>query len=223
MLPDWPAEHPGATRKKQAARIIERVAPDAPLPDKLCTRLGQPIRVGQLEVTPEKVERTRITYLSRASDRKARLSAEDGLLLTLLLRNVSADVFFIPTDPAFSAKWKPGRPKPYTFLEIGGQRFYGGPLARHQAFPAADSSGEDLIQGQEDDQLPLEPGQARRTVISSDPHDRQILAQFAQESKNCQWRVHLRRGLVSTRDGEVSATAVVGVRFNSAEVSHRRD
>ena len=51
---------------------------------------------------------------------------------------------------------------------------------------------------------PKRDSENARKIISSDEEDL--------------WRVHFRRGLVDTRDGPRSATAVLGVQFRSTEI-----
>ncbi|HEV3261073.1 MAG TPA: hypothetical protein VG013_29750 [Gemmataceae bacterium] len=222
-LPDWPGDKPGATRKGQSSIIFERLKPDAPLPPTLRVALHHAITVGDLEVTPEKVREDRLIVRYEHSNRQA-ASLGVALFLTLLLRNVSSNDYFVPTDAAFYRRWTENdgaTTKPYTFLEVGPKRFYGGALD-WQLRVKRDGSGRDedpreYIQGQENYQDVLKPGQQRRVIICTD-QDRELLSAVHDASGQLLWRVQLRRGLVKARDHEVSASAVIGVEFTRADV-----
>ena len=128
LLPDWPGDNPGATRDVQTSFVTDQVAPETRLPEKLQVFVGETLRVGDLEVTPQKVERRPVVYRSERPDVSPESSGADALVLTLELRNASRDDNFVPTDAAFTNRWKHSPGNPYTFLEIGSQRFYGGPF-----------------------------------------------------------------------------------------------
>jgi hypothetical protein len=197
---------------KGGSRTYLRIPPDTPLPDRLKVSLGQSIRVGDLEVKPERVTRERVVFRYRKGGEPERAD-EESLVLHLRLKNVSADLPFKPTDPAFAHWWKPGlseRSKPYTYVEVGAKRrFYGGPKWH-------DDQGEYVV-GQEKDNQELPPGEERTTVICTDPAD-QVPVYLDKNPARPLWRVQLRRGLVSIDDHEVSATFVIGVEFDRTDV-----
>jgi hypothetical protein len=215
MLNDF-GDNPPA--KRGTSSVIDIIPPETNLPSKLQVALGQPIRIGDLQVVPKKIERRRIVFCSESKNVKPQESEDDALVLTLQLRNVSEEVFFIPTDPFFERQWKEdsGATKPYTFLEIGSQRFFGGPIRRSQrgkgAFP------REFVQGQENDNQLLRPGEERTTVICTDPGNREVLGTLSRYKGALIWRVQLRRGLVVVGNREVSATAVIGVVFEEKDV-----
>lgn len=212
-LQDQPGENPGVTKKKVS--LYNRISPDSDLSARLRVPLGKTIRIGALEVTPERVERGKLTFCY--TNRRARdQSRDEALLLTLRLRNVSSDQVFYPTDPAFDALWERDKNKPYTYLEVGPNRFYGGALEWANGRP----SGE-YIQGQEQDSKPLGPGEERTTVITTNPKDPAVVNAVQRHKGPLLWRVRLRRGLVAVRDREISASSVIGVDFSPGDIRRK--
>jgi hypothetical protein len=213
-------ENPPA--KRGSSSVQEIISPETNLPPRLQVALGQAIRIGDLEIQPQKIERRKITICSESS-RLPQLTANDALVLTLRLHNISQDVFFTPTDPFFDRKWKGelGVNRPYTLLDIAGIRFFGGPIKwspRSTQGKGRAGDPREYVKGQEHDNQILKPGEERISIICTDPDNREIL----QALKNCQgplvWRVHLRRGLVQVGDREVSASAVIGVVFDKKDI-----
>jgi hypothetical protein len=134
-------------------------------------------------------------------------------VLELCYRNRSSDIAFSPTDPFFDRRWKDAGDgsKPYTFLEIGDRRFYGGPIPWTQASAGA----RDEIEGQV--YRVLDPGEELTTIACSDPAD--PIAELLKEYQGpIVWRLQLRRGLTSVGGKTISATAVIGVKFDASEV-----
>lgn len=222
FLPDWPGEHPGATRKGQekVSSVYERVTPESPLPARLRVGLHRTLRVGNLEVTPERVEQKKVVFCYDPPKYKPEPSSADALVLILQLRNVSRDEVFYPTDPGFEARWTPGQPKPYTFLELGPKKFFGGALdweltARK---PGSKGAAREYIQGQEFDNQPLQPGDKRSTVVCTDPNNAEVLKAVQKNPGPMLWRVRLRRGLARYNDREVCVSAVVGVEFTARDI-----
>jgi hypothetical protein len=124
-------------------------------------------------------------------------------------------VVFSPTDPFFERCWKgpfSGK-KPYTFLDIGTHRLWGGPLPWKPGQPPEERT---LIEGQEF--KVLQPGEQLTTFICTDPEDQvgRLLTSF---QGTLLWRIQVRRGLVQVGEREYPATGVVGVRFRVAEIS----
>jgi hypothetical protein len=209
-LPDLEGEYKGAKHQKKPVSY-ERVQHDLELPPKLQINLGQSLRLGDVEVTPLKVELRHLKIHHAGFSPET--VAEESLVLHVLLQNVSQDVVFSPTDPFFDRRWKgisfTGRP--YTFLEMGQKRFYGGPIPWGQRAQARES-----IEGQH--YGALEPGDRMTTLVCTDPadHVRESLDAY---HGSLLWRVQVRRGLVRLADREISATAVVGVKFSDGQVS----
>jgi hypothetical protein len=211
-LPDLQGDFQGASHEKQGS-TYQRLQPDSPLPARLQVNLGQSITLGDVEVTPDRVELRPIQIVSAG----LRPIEPPGPVLALYLRfrNTSTDCLFCPTDPYFERRWKadaaPGS-KPYTFLEVGEQRFYGGPLAWQ---PGQQPNERERVQGQE--YRMLRPSEAMTTFVCTDPDDR-VPAKLADYQGELLWRVQVRRGLVRRGEREAPATAVVGVRFKAAAI-----
>ena len=218
-------ENPPA--KRGSSSVFESISPDTNLPSKLQVALGQSLTIGDLQIQPLKVERRKLTICSENRQFRPQETTHEALVLSLRLRNTSNDVFFTPTDPVFDRQWKEehGSGRPYTLLEIGGKKFFGGPIqwrprTNRGAFRADDP--REYVKGQEHDNQVLKPGADRTSIVCTDPSNREILQTVQGSQGPLVWRVHLRRGLVDVGDREVSATAVVGVIFDKKDVLQTR-
>lgn len=223
LLPDS-----GDPKSKQSSQTIRRWVPTEPLPPHLIAQLGKTIRVGDLEVTPQKVEQKRLTFRLRGQDPKdpnARRDRpeEESLALHLDFKNVSKNTFFRPTDSSFDYLWRdrtdPPNVMPYTFLTVNGIH-YCGPFPRklqNNTFRPGDNLRLDFVDGQEDDAKILMPGDTSHTVIVTEPKD-QVPSMLRTQKGKLLWRVHLRRGLVKVDDKNVSASAVIGVEFDKEQI-----
>jgi hypothetical protein len=163
------------------------------LPVKLKTVLHQPLRVGDLEITPLRVDK----------DDQGRLS------LYLKLRDVSREVAFNPVLPAEDYQFRRVSMEdtgPYTFLEAGDRRLYMRGAEWDQTPPRKQGV---LFDGM------LQPGEEMVAVFRTQADDKGAL-QAA--TGTLVWRVQLRRGLVAVGDSEISATAVVGVAFDARAI-----
>src|SRR5438132_9486331 len=185
--------------------------------------MGQTLQVGDLQVQPLKIERRKLTICSENRQVRPQETAQDALVLTLRLRNVSDNVLFTPTDPVFNRQWKEeyGSSRPYTLLEVNGKKFFGGPIAwrprtNRGVFRADDP--REYVKGQENDNQVLKPGSDRTSIFCTDPNNREILQTLQGSNGPLVWRLHLRRGLVDVGDREVSATAVIGVVFHKKDI-----
>jgi hypothetical protein len=213
ILPDTEGDNKGAAGRgaKHSSTRTWWPDPDQPLAPAMCVGLGQTLAVGDLEVRPEKVERRRLGWeIDQAFDP----FPSDVLSLTLRLRNRSQDVTFKPMDRYFARARSsdPNRPQ-YTLLEMGGRRFFGGPLdwKRRNEFVKGQAVNKEL-----------KPGDEMTTFVCTNPDDHAVKALDAYDGPLL-WHVQLRRGLVrwTTKDGvdrEDPATTVVGVEFTSADV-----
>jgi hypothetical protein len=214
MMPDVDGELKGAKHQKPGpVTTYERIQPDVELPKRLRVGLGETLRIGDVAITPLSVELRHVLFrMPGFPDEQADTAS---LVLSLRLQNVSTDVLFSPTDPYFERRWKglPHGSKPYTLLEIGPRRLYGGPIVWDSRKPRAES---ETVEGQQ--YRVLEPGQTLTTVVCTDPDDHaaDLLAAY---HGDLLWRVQVRRGLVKVGEREVSATAVVGVRFRDTDVT----
>jgi hypothetical protein len=222
MLPDLEGDNKGAAGhgSKRASARVKLEDPDTPLPSQLRVPLGGTLTIGDLEVTPQRVERARHAW---AIGNTTQPFGEDVLSLTLRLRNRSEDDVFKPMDRYFSRAWKKNDPtdhKPYTYLEMGDRKFYGGPLDWLPLNRAAEGHIQ-YVQGQIVNQE-LKPGEEMTTFVCTNPEEHVVRA-LENYSGPLLWRVQLRRGLVrwTTRDGkerEDPATAVIGVAFTAGDV-----
>lgn len=206
----------GGTRLNQGSSRYKRPLPTEPLPDHLHVALGRPVQIGDLNVTPQKVELKQVRF--RTGD-KVNEGRYDSLVLTLLLKNTSTDVLFSPTDPFFDRRWKEKKGQvasgmPYTYLELKTDpptRFYGGPVEWRPG-----ERDREVIEDQQAGKQ-LRPGEELTTFVCTDPED-QAGRSFQDFHGPCVWRVHLRRGLVKVRGRDWSATAVIGVTFTDADI-----
>jgi hypothetical protein len=213
VMPDVEGELKGAKHQKPGpVSTYERIQPEVALPNRLRVGLGETIRLGDVEVTPLRVELRPVVF--RVPNFPPEQADADSLVLTLRLRNVSADVVFSPTDPYFERRWKglAHGSKPYTFLELGSRRLYGGPLPwdRRKSRQEAET-----VEGQA--YRVLAPGEEITTVVCTDPEDH-VADLLAAYHGDLLWRVQVRRGLVRVGTREVPATAVVGVHFRDTDV-----
>jgi hypothetical protein len=220
-IPDIFAQYEPATRRQLTRRVNGMPPVDAPLPDGLLVRLGETLRIGDLEVMPERVEVGRVKVHTVMQDGETNVSdLGEALILHLRLRNRSGDIWFHPTDPVFDRLYdrRQGSTKPYMQLIANGYHSYGG---------AIDVLGTNwqkvkrkYIDGQEYDDKPLPPGEERRTAICTDPQDTKALEAVRGHTSGepIVWRVQLRRGLTTFRGQELSTCAVVGVQFNSSDI-----
>jgi hypothetical protein len=171
-----------------------RIRTDLALPRKLRVALGESLRVGDVQVMPKQVVRL----------------PGDRLALTLTIANLSDDVEFNPVSPTFTRYVRnvPKALKPYTYLEAGEgeeRKFvYGGVWRPARAGP-------------------LSPGKDMSATLTTDVRDAAAVRELLQFGGPLLWRVQVRRGLVEYKGKEVSATAVVGVEFQAADVRRPTD
>jgi hypothetical protein len=210
FLPDVDGDLRGAKHQKRALSY-QLLDPDSPLPNRLKVNLGETIRLGDVAVTPQRVELIRL-HLGQGDDEVDPPAAE-SLVLHLVMQNVSEDVVFSPTDPYFDRQWKSSQDaKPYTFLEIGRDRIYGGPFPWRPGRAVEDRK---TVEGQHYQLLQL--GERLTTIVCTDPTE-QVAKLLAAYHGTLLWRVQVRRGLVRVGEREVPATAVFGVTFQDRDI-----
>jgi hypothetical protein len=227
-LPDAYGDNPGVSKGKQVKELkISLNAVTAPLPNRLITSLGKPITVGDLQVTPEHVTKQKIGRMM-AGFANPEPTLHEALVLTLKLKNLSTRGAFAPLDNYFDRRWKVGDPgsPPYTFLQAGEKRFFGGPA---EWFPNGSTRNKRqwIVGRQNIDERGLQPGEETESVIACDGDLPTASYLFGVDEKGAQikqpykgpllWRLQVRRGAVTHRGREVSATAVIGVAFNSSD------
>jgi phage FluMu protein Com len=184
MLPD-PKPDKGGPRR------VERIQHDYPVAAHQKVGLGATLRVGDIEVTPQRVEQNK----------------EGDLVLRLKVKNVSDDQAFAPiSDPFLHVQDRQGG-KPYTFLQTDTLKpVYGGSLEIKR--------GEDRASDGE-----LAPGQEETILLTTMDSDRSTTRKVAAGKDRLLWRVQLRRGLVTHRGKALSATTVVGVQLTPKDIA----
>jgi hypothetical protein len=224
MMPDV-GDDPGVQKGKKVSRT-DNYKPEfasRPLPDSQCIKLGESLRIGDLQVTANRVERRRVAVIVGKS--RPELCQDDSLVLYLDLKNLSREYAFAPLDNYFDRYWRPGvdLTPPLTLLEVGGKhRFYGGPARWH---PRGDRANpREWVEGRREQPDLLEPGQEKQMFVCTDGEDAKAAAVLfgekrgGEEHSSFLWRVRVRRGLVRFEDKEYSATAVLGVRFTDKDI-----
>jgi hypothetical protein len=223
----------GRGKDKVRTMIHERVPPDYKLSAKQHVALGNTIRLADLEITPTRVEQKRVVIQARNRPFRPEQGEKDSLVLHVTLKNVSEEWCWYPNDPYFDRQWKQrddpnGTSKPYTFLDLvdrkewDSKRFYGGGFEWPQRLQAGEGPTFWYIQGQENHDKKLCPGEEMKTVFFTDPLDDVPEALSAYHGKLV-WRLHLRGGVVpvKTRTGEeklCSMTGVIGVEFTRDDI-----
>jgi hypothetical protein len=218
-IPDFFGDHPGVTQKQGHVSIIwERPKPDMDLPARDHVALHQALTIGDLEVVPEKIERGRVTIYRPLLKGRETDALNVGLLLTLRVRNVSRGDSFFPADGFFYRRWQKDDPpgnKPYTFLQANGKRFYGGPV---KWVPPGQDEARYFVEGEENFNQVLRPGDSRRLLICTDPENQAVLQAVAAATDTLHWRVQLRRGPIHYKDHDIPVSAVVAVDFSAQEI-----
>ena len=192
-------------------------SPDSKLPDRLKVKLNGTIAIGDLEVTPVRVELGHLkVYSETKAGREGPVTTRDALTLHLRIRNVSSKLSICPTDPMYDRRFNPefSTAKPYTLIEVADRKFYGGPIDQLNLGALLRA----YVEGQENDDKPLAPGEERVTVTCSDPTKPEIVTAAQGFNGTMVWRVQVRRGVVSFHGEEVPVTAVVGVEFTAADI-----
>jgi hypothetical protein len=213
-LPDLEGDLKGVKSQKKTSMSYERLSPDSDLPERLWVALGGTIRLGDVEVTPKKVELRPIQIRHAGADAETEAADKQSLVLHIEYKNVSDDLVFSPTDPYFDRRWKPSQPaKPYNFVDLDGKKLYGGALA----WSAGHSlEKRDAVVGQT--YRYLEPGQISSTIVCTDPEDEAGGLIEAQKGL-IRWRVQLRRGPVRLDGRSISTTGVIGVKFSKEQIT----
>lgn len=211
-IPDDFGEFPASDRKKVSKRSFPI---HGELPPELKVALGGKLELGDLEIEPAKVEvRPLALFVKSATRTTPELPrATPALVLTLRIRNRSANLWIHPMDPAFTRKAR-GTDQPATGLEVGGRKFWGGAID----WPVANRRFERVYErAQEADAVPLGPGETREYVVFTDT-DAAIVEAVESAGEPLLWRVQVRRGLIEYRGKEVPVTAVIGVEFQPNDV-----
>ena len=187
------------------------------LPERLKTKLGQPIKVGSLEITPVSVEKKVVKL--KQEGRSAKPCRHESLVLHLKVNNLSDKFAFVPVEDFFDRKYNGNGTPPFTCLELGpDQRFHGGPGTW---FPigSPERLQREWVDGRTN--LVLKPGQSAETFVCTDGNDNDLDKHLKDYEGELLWRVHVRCGPVHYHDKDVdklvAATAVVGVEFSDRD------
>jgi hypothetical protein len=216
MIPDVEGENPGVKKVKKRVMVDFHGRQELKVPSYLRLALGETMHIGDLEVTPTAVELRPIAFLMPG--KQPEMSERKSLVLHLHLKNVSKDLAFCPLDPYFVRAWRevPGESKagmPFTYLEAGRERFYGGPIAL-----AEREERHESIRGQKLEHE-LMPDEEMDSFVCTDP-ELPVEAALQRATRPLLWRVQVRRGLVKTPSrGEVAASAVIGVEFTRDDLT----
>ncbi len=225
FIPDVDGDNPGAKRTKiRFNNDKERTL--VPLPRHLKTKMGQVIRVGELEVTPLALEKTKVGVLVSGFS-KPEPCKDDSLILKLKLKNVSADQSFSPLDYYFNRKWKEktrnNYPPPFTMVQLGSENpeksFFGGPA---KWLPLALSGGKssqstrETVEGGNLNKS-LDPGEDTTAFLCTDGDDEATQSIFNYKGPIL-WRIQVRRGLVEVGSKQIPASAVIGVEFSITDI-----
>jgi hypothetical protein len=224
-IPDLFGQYDRAERRK-VAQIEGMPAANLAIPEQLQVKLHQTLAVGDLEVMPLSVQCRRVAQFRKAAGQTVVNNSNPDAMLYLLqlkLKNTSSDVFFCPTDPAFTRRRGASAHEvpPYSGLAFGNQLLPGGPFV----WPEPNIEYE-YCEGQEDDAKPLGPKQERTVVIGADmdvARVRKLLAESKENHSPIMWRVQLRRGLervldASGKSRDISVSSVIGVKLDAADV-----
>jgi hypothetical protein len=234
MMPDEgdnPGVQKGQKGQKRQAYLYKPDLATAPLASNLRTTLGKALPIGDLVVTPEKVERKKVRVFVKGFERPEPCLA-DSLVLSLSIENASEDHRFAPLDNYFDRSWKPGQDMlpPLTLLEAGDARFFGGPARWAPSGSKDPNKRPEWVEGRElVDTEGLGPGEAKDYFVCTDGNDDKAVRRLFGENRDGKrvgepyrgallWRVRLRRGLVQFKNKEYSATAVIGVEFTDRDI-----
>jgi hypothetical protein len=167
--------------------------PTPPIPPENLVKLGETIRIGELDVTPLSVITTPLTLVRSIEPTTERPSAGSSLVLRLRLANVSQYQTFAPLERGMLRA--PNSPLDRSFIET--------PKGRTISLYPLAADSEWTILGQ--DFPEIKPRESVETIIASEP-----LSEI-QSDGEMTWRVRLRIGSYRTD--------MVGVRFTKDDIA----
>lgn len=220
-MPDVDGDNPGV-RKDKLSLNFKKADALAVLPDHLQVRLKETLLIGDLEVTPLRVERKKIGVFVEGAE-EAQPCENDSLVLHLRLKNVSKEYRFHPIDNYYDRHWD-GRAgsAPLTVLVAGNEQFFGGP-AKWYPVTRDRRRGDrrEWIEGRTNiDAKGIGPGESMETVTATDGENKRcaaVLFGVRPYRGKLMWRLHLRRGLVDYKGRSLPAACVVGVVIDSKD------
>jgi hypothetical protein len=229
-LIDPDGDNPGVKKKAYRGPLeIDAKESIRPLPANLSVKLGNSLTLGDLQITPERVDWANVKMSTKSSGKP---EVRRVLRLDLHLKNVSDDAVFYPMDAMFDRKSDgKGAKVPMTVLVAGDNlRFFGGLSIWYQV---ADSRNKNqtpryYVHGNNYEQK-LAPKEEMDTFICTDGFDPEReggdieakLNELAHYDGSMVWHVHIRRGSVRWKGRDYPATAVFGVEFTGKDIGHR--
>ena len=212
-IPDNFCEFAPAARKKVTKY---RFPVDGELPADQRAGLGGKVAVGELEVTPVRIEKRRLKIITEPVKGQPReeVTQHPAFVLTLSIKNTSGDLDIYPMDPAFTRKGAEDD-KPITRLVVNKQTVFAGGWIPWPPDPDKIKKRSEVQQ--KNDYEPLRPNETREYVVFTEASAAVVKAvEGAKEP--LQWRVEVRRGPVALRGKEIPVTAIVGVDFKASDV-----
>ncbi len=212
-IPDNFGEFAPAARKKVTKY---RFPVDGELPADQRAGLGGKVAVGELEVTPVRIEKRKLKVLTEPVKGQPReeVTQHPAFVLTLSIKNTSGDLDIYPMDPAFTRKGAEDD-KPITRLVVNKQTVFAGGWIPWPPDPDKIKKRSEVQQ--KNDYEPLRPNETREYVVFTEASTAVVKA--VEGSKEpLQWRVEVRRGPVAFRGKEIPVTAIVGVDFKASDV-----
>jgi hypothetical protein len=242
QFPDVDGDTPGVRSKPKGGVNLQFPREEAikPLPDHLHVKLGETLRLGDLEVTPIRVRRERVKVFTEGFD-QPEPCGYDSLVLTLKFRNLADDYAFTPLDNYFDRHWDNQLSSvPLTMLVAGPTRFFGGPARWYPLKQDARTRERRewvALPGRKNvDLVGLAPGESTETCIctdggrSGDPPPAVAAHLFGTNASGKRvrepysgkllWRVQVRRGLIEYKGKNRPAVAVIGVDFSSKDYAN---
>jgi hypothetical protein len=222
-IPDVYGEYEKADRKKVSKKLLPSEKTEVPPPFRV--PVGGSLTMNQLEIQPLKVEAGRFDYFTKLSkDPTKAVRTPEIYLLSLKLKNLSNDLVFHPSDPAFNRSKRNEDSDPlYNKVAIGTAIYPGGLFPWR---PNDAKSSLDFLDGQQSDTKPLQPGESREYRIPSQPISRLKESLDNQKGARGLWTVQLRTGRVTANESagpkEVAVSSVIGVEFKASEIQFRR-
>jgi hypothetical protein len=201
LLYTWPRDNPLKYLPDSSPKGQPRlqVKHDYQLDPDMKTTLGQPIRIGAIEVTPMHVKH----------------NAESDLILVFKAKNISNNLVFAPLDQDYLkfSKKSLDSGRPYTFLERISKdklnRIYGGDVDFFRGAPGR----EQRFDGE------IGPGEeAVVHITSNEDYRKREVPNFVKAPERLVWRVQVRRGLIRVDGKDVPATTVIGVEFTARDI-----
>jgi hypothetical protein len=222
------SDQPSTKLDKKMVIYDYKQTPTYELPDKLRVSLGQSLEIGDVRVTPTKVEFGKIKIRTQGFT-KVEESQYPTLILHLDFENISEDVVFRPLDAFFNPRLDHSKGnvltnRTFTQLVMGNTHLCGGPCKWvHPAYRSKELI--ETVEGQhyEKELKPGDPPLSTFVCVDPDTQDPAYLATHPEDDilhykGPLLYRVQIRRGLVTYKGKDVPCTAVIGVEFTDRDI-----